>query len=295
MNPYKTCPQYETESFLLRLVTLSDAEDLLSCYSDKTAVQLMNSDVCTNDFYYQTLDEMQQAIRFWLEEYRQEKYVRFAIIEKATTKAVGTVEMYDGAFSVLRIDICSAHETENSLSEIFGCAVQNFYYDFKTDIICFKFIPGANIRNKVLIKFGFSPTDEFRPGYNYYARKKRYPIACCGLACCVCTHDDTCTGCQTGGCESHSWCKNYNWCREKGLNGCWECDDFPCEGTMLDKPRIYAFAAFAKEYGVEELTKYILQNRENGIVYHYKGQLIGDYDNCGSKEAVWNMLKTGKQ
>lgn len=60
------------------------------------------------------------------------------------------------------------------------------------------------------------------------------PIAYCGLACCVCSENNKCVGCQSGGCDIHGWCKNHNCCREKGLNGCWECDDFPCSGSMLD-------------------------------------------------------------
>ena len=50
-------------------------------------------------------------------------------------------------------------------------------------------------------------------------------IAFCGLACCVCSENKGCVGCQDGGCESHGWCKNYNCCKEKGLNGRWECSE----------------------------------------------------------------------
>ena len=75
-------------------------------------------------------------------------------------------------------------------------------------------------------------------------------IAFCGLACCVCSENKGCVGCQNGGCESHGWCKNYNCCKEKGLNGCWECSEFPFTGCMLDKPRIRAFAEFARRYRV---------------------------------------------
>ena len=75
-------------------------------------------------------------------------------------------------------------------------------------------------------------------------------IAFCGLACCVCSENKGCVGCQDGGCESHGWCKNYNCCKEKGLNGRWECSEFPFTGCMLDKPRIRAFAEFARRYRV---------------------------------------------
>ena len=64
-------------------------------------------------------------------------------------------------------------------------------------------------------------------------------IAFCGLACCVCSENKGCVGCQDGGCESHGWCKNYNCCKEKGLNGCWKCSEFPFTGCMLDKPCIF--------------------------------------------------------
>ena len=111
-------------------------------------------------------------------------------------------------------------------------------------------------------------------------------IAFCGLACCVCSENKGCVGCQDGGCESHGWCKNYNCCKEKGLNGCWECSEFPCTGYMLDKPRIRAFAKFARRYGVEELEKCLLRNKEKGIVYHYEGQLVGDYDKCQTEEEI---------
>ena len=58
INVYDYCPIYETESFLFRLVRLEDAEALLKCYSDKEIVSKMNSDYCTSDFYYSTVEEM---------------------------------------------------------------------------------------------------------------------------------------------------------------------------------------------------------------------------------------------
>ena len=58
-------------------------------------------------------------------------------------------------------------------------------------------------------------------------------IAYCGLACCLCSHNEACPGCQAGGCDIHSWCENYRCCREQGLNGCWECDHFSCRSGML--------------------------------------------------------------
>lgn len=115
----------------------------------------------------------------------------------------------------------------------------------------------------------------------------------CGLACCLCAENKNCVGCQDGGCDSHGWCKNYNCCREKGLNGCWECDEFPCDGGMLAKPRIRAFAKFAQRYGIDEMERCLLRNRDKGIIYHYDGGHEGDYDKYQTEEEIIYMIKTG--
>lgn len=90
-------------------------------------------------------------------------------------------------------------------------------------------------------------------------------------------------------------CKNYNCCREKGLNGCWECNEFPCSGGMLDKPRIRAFVRFVNEYGENKLVRCLLRNKENGIQYHYAGQLVGDYDKGKTEDEIIEMIKTGEK
>lgn len=118
-------------------------------------------------------------------------------------------------------------------------------------------------------------------------------IAYCGLACCVCSENESCIGCRNDGCKDKEWCKNYKCCREKDLNGCWECIDFPCSGGMLDKLRIRAFARFVKEYGEDELIRCLIRNKETGVVFHYDGQLIGDYDKGQTEEEIIEIIKRG--
>ena len=126
-------------------------------------------------------------------------------------------------------------------------------------------------------------------------------IAYCGLACIVCGHKEGCSGCRDEGCHGKSWCKNYNCCRGKGLSGCWECGDFPCIGSepgfvnMFDKPRVRAFAKFAKEYGEEELAKCLVENERRGVKYHYEGELVGDYDKGHSEEEIMHIIRFGLQ
>ena len=64
---------------------------------------------------------------------------------------------------------------------------------------------------------------------------------------------------------------------------------------MLDKPRIRAFAEFARRYGVDELEECLLRNKEKGVEYHYEGQLDGDYDKCQNEEEIIEMIKNGER
>lgn len=162
-NPYQTCPTYETESFILRLVTETDADDLLQCYSDPTAVQFMNSDNCSSDFLFSTLAEMRRYIGFWLAEYQSGGYVRFAVVAKRSGRAVGTIEMFgregagdSGRFGVLRIDLRSDHEQRGYISELLRLACAEFYEAFSVGRIITKAIPTAGERLAALAACGFT-------------------------------------------------------------------------------------------------------------------------------------------
>lgn len=120
-------------------------------------------------------------------------------------------------------------------------------------------------------------------------------LAYCGLACAVCGENGSCAGCRNEGCRDKEWCKNFNCCREKGLNGCWECPLFPCEGGMLQKLRIRAFARFIKEYGEETLLSCLEKNEANGVIYHYPGLLMGDYDRFQTEEEIMAFIREGEE
>jgi len=117
-------------------------------------------------------------------------------------------------------------------------------------------------------------------------------MAYCGLACCLCGDKD-CPGCRNEGCSGKDWCKNYSCCREKGISGCWECGEFPCTGSMLDKPRIRAFARFIKQKVEEETIRCLMRNDADGIAYHYEGQLTGDYDRFDTEEEIMMFISKG--
>lgn len=120
-------------------------------------------------------------------------------------------------------------------------------------------------------------------------------IAYCGLACCICGQNDSCMGCRNEGCKGRDWCKNYKCCREKGLNGCWECAEFPCKDSMLDKVRIRSFAKFVKQYGEEKFMDCLERNEKAGMVYHRQGELTGDYDAAEDEEGIIQLILFGNQ
>ena len=99
------------------------------------------------------------------------------------------------------------------------------------------------------------------------ARKGVDPIACCGLSCEHCFLKEWCGGCRTSYntcsyatvCPDHI-CPNVRCCKEKGLDGCYECDDlinckkgFYANGN--DANAVKTMALFISRYGKKELAE----------------------------------------
>lgn len=185
-NPYVECPVFETENFILRLVTEDDAADLLTCYSDTNARPIFNSDTCTSNFFYDTSDEMSDCIKMWLNSYVRKEFVRFSIIDKFSSHAVGTIEMFgmvgkykttrdawravqrSGTTSrgILRLDIMSKYEEAAYLDELFILCLKDFFDLFAVNQIVTKAIPQAVKRVNILKKLGFVVYDF--PEREYY-------------------------------------------------------------------------------------------------------------------------------
>ncbi|HBF39637.1 MAG TPA: hypothetical protein DDW50_20265 [Firmicutes bacterium] len=125
-------------------------------------------------------------------------------------------------------------------------------------------------------------------------------IGYCGLVCKMC---GLCAGCKSENncCEkqrSPEGCYHYHCCIQKGLNGCWECGEFPCDQDMfsVDKDiRLKAFVRCAREDGVGMLAEYLKRNAGNGMEYHIGNGLRGDYDGLTSEAEVLRLLRTGKK
>ena len=80
---------------------------------------------------------------------------------------------------------------------------------------------------------------------------------------------------------------------QKKLNGCWQCPAFPCDNPMFNKQRVRAFAAFVLEHGEAALIRALQKNEADGVLYHYPGRLVGDYDLPENGSAIRAMLLRG--
>ena len=99
---------------------------------------------------------MEKCIRSWLNAYKKRGFIRYSIIDKNTNRAIGTSEIFGGAFGVLRIDVRHEYENEAALSELLKTA-DLFFDDFDTKKFITKAIPEAEARINALVKNGYVP------------------------------------------------------------------------------------------------------------------------------------------
>lgn len=96
-------------------------------------------------------------------EYSYGGYVRFAIIDKETRKAVGTIEIFAkkdiykdyGKVGALRLDLKSNYETNDSISEIIQIVSEYFGDLFEINSVITKAISYATTRIEALMNNGF--------------------------------------------------------------------------------------------------------------------------------------------
>lgn len=123
--------------------------------------------------------------------------------------------------------------------------------------------------------------------------KRELGFARCGLACCLCSENTHCSGCNTGECPDKAWCENRKCSIAKGLEHCFNCTE-DCHKGLLGKIKPYAFTLFIKRYGEEHLLDCLETNEKNGVVYHRDG-INGDYDDFTDVEDLIKFIETGKK
>ena len=187
MDVFKALPVFDGSRFALRGVQKSDAADLLKVYSDERAVPFFNGDNCHgDDFHYTTIERINEAVAFWLFSYENGYFVRWAIIDKSTDTAVGTIELfhrdsdadaYDNC-GLLRLDLRSDYERRDAITEILRLLVPAAFDLFYCDKIATKIPPAATERLAAAAALGYAHSaaplmgQAGEPYYDYYVLDK---------------------------------------------------------------------------------------------------------------------------
>lgn len=123
--------------------------------------------------------------------------------------------------------------------------------------------------------------------------KRELGIAKCGLACCLCSENGQCRGCNAGECPDKDWCENRKCSLAKQIGHCYECGE-DCRKGLLDGIKAYTFTIFCKRYGEEQLLDCLEKNERNGVIYHREG-FHGDYDDFDDAEKLIDFIRTGRK
>ena len=83
--------------------------------------------------------------------------------------------------------------------------------------------------------------------------KRELGIARCGLACCLCSENIICQGCNSGQCPDVEWCENRKCSIEKGQTHCYRCSE-KCRKFIIKNKAVW-FTLFAKRYGEKNVVR----------------------------------------
>lgn len=124
---------------------------------------------------------------------------------------------------------------------------------------------------------------------SYSVEEIRDSIAYCGLVCKLCNEGKSgqCIGCRgkCGGCSIKECAQ------ERKINGCWDCNEFPCDEGAFKHKRNKAFLSCIREEGLHMLAEYLKRNLDQGIQYHKVDGSIGDYDILDNEAEILKLLR----
>lgn len=116
-------------------------------------------------------------------------------------------------------------------------------------------------------------------------------VGYCGLVCMFCNGCNSCREKDSGIMIEDIECYHKRCSLISNLNGCWECEKFPCsEGNMFNNIRVRSFVQFIKDEGIETFMDCIVRNQQNGITYGEKN----DYDKVSTSEEIIGLINQGK-
>ena len=167
---YRSCPEFENNDYILRMVRQEDRLDLLKVYSDKEAVSFFNSDNCGGDdfFIIQLKTECSRLLIIGFLSIIDRDLSGGRLLSKETHEAIGTIELFhrDAAdyftdCGLLRLDIRSDYEMSDKIIKILSLIIAPAYRLFHCSKIATKAIPAATERIQAFEKiWGFELSAE---------------------------------------------------------------------------------------------------------------------------------------
>lgn len=122
--------------------------------------------------------------------------------------------------------------------------------------------------------------------------RRELGIARCGLACCLCSENDGCDGCESESCPDAATCEVRSCSKGRGIAHCYECSSV-CEAMAGAQLKARAFGEFARRFGEGHLLDCLERNEAAGVVYHREG-ITGDYDDFDDLEELIAFIETGR-
>lgn len=124
--------------------------------------------------------------------------------------------------------------------------------------------------------------------------KENQMIGSCGLACMLCSAKlkNECEGCTE---KKAIGCDIKECVMDKKIDGCYKCDDYPCDKDMFKNLRLRTFNEVAKEEGISCLVSCLKKNDEAGIRYHTTDGSKGDYDVLATADEIKDLILNGKK
>jgi len=117
---------------------------------------------------------------------------------------------------------------------------------------------------------GNSPRREYGIERRKASEEMVNTVAYCGLICSLCRNGEKgCNGCRGGGGDGN--CYQRRCCLEKGVDGCWHCEAFPCDkGYFADEEwegLCRGFVQCIKDKGVEKFANLVQSKLGERIEY----------------------------
>lgn len=92
-------PTLETERLLLRELNVSDADDLFEIFGSEEVTKYYGM------YVFKEIEEIKKMIRYFIDGFKEERQIRWCIVEKLSGKAIGTCGFHSISQLHFRVEI----------------------------------------------------------------------------------------------------------------------------------------------------------------------------------------------